>query len=38
MSHIEDTIERIKNHSKVEGILIVNSQFNIIKSTFDQEK
>ena len=39
MSEIEDTIQRIKTRRTVKGVVIVNNEGNIIRSTFkDKEK
>ncbi|KAI4841482.1 uncharacterized protein MKS88_000019 [Plasmodium brasilianum] len=38
MSEAEEILNRIKNHKGVIGILVVNSDGLIIKSTFDQQQ
>ena len=38
MSEVEETINRIKTHKSVQGIVIVNNEGNIIRSTFPNEK
>ncbi|CZT98456.1 hypothetical protein PFMG_02696 [Plasmodium falciparum IGH-CR14] len=38
MSEAEEILNRIKNHKGVIGILVVNSEGLIIKSTFDQQQ
>ena len=38
MSEIEETLRRIKSHSSVVGILIVNNDGQTIRSTFTGEK
>ncbi|EUR71945.1 hypothetical protein PFBG_02971 [Plasmodium falciparum 7G8] len=37
-SEAEEILNRIKNHKGVIGILVVNSEGLIIKSTFDQQQ
>mmetsp|Transcript_24578 Transcript_24578/g.36070 ORF Transcript_24578/g.36070 Transcript_24578/m.36070 type:complete len:99 (+) Transcript_24578:96-392(+) len=38
MSEVEETIRRLKSHRGVEGILIVNSEGQILKSTLTAEE
>lgn len=38
MSDIEETINRIKNHSAVQGIVICNMDGQIIRSTYGDKK
>jgi dynein light chain roadblock-type len=38
MSEVEETINRIKTHQSVLGIVIVNNEGNIIRTTFPTEK
>lgn len=38
MSEAEEILNRIKNHNGVLGILVVNNDGLIIKSTFDQQQ
>ena len=35
---IEDTINRIKTHKSVQGIVIVNNEGTIVRSTYNAEK
>lgn len=35
---IEDTINRIKQHKSVQGIVIVNNEGNMIRTTYMNEK
>lgn len=35
MSEVEETLNRIKTHKSVQGIVIVNSEGNIIRSTYE---
>mmetsp|Transcript_28206 Transcript_28206/g.32641 ORF Transcript_28206/g.32641 Transcript_28206/m.32641 type:complete len:120 (+) Transcript_28206:23-382(+) len=38
MSEVEEILNKIKTHSSVEGLIIVNSEENIIKNTFGPDK
>lgn len=38
MSEVEETINRIKTHKSVQGIVIVNSEGVIIRSTYGTER
>lgn len=38
MSDVEDTINRIKTHKSVQGIVIVNNEGTIIRSTYGTER
>jgi len=39
MSEVEDTISRIKTRKTVKGVVIVNNEGNIIRSTYkDKDK
>ena len=35
---IEDTINRIKTHKSVQGIVIVNNEGTIVRSTYNAER
>ncbi len=37
MSDVEETINRIKTHKSVKGIVIVNNEGTIIRSTYETE-
>ncbi|KAF2078527.1 hypothetical protein CYY_000152 [Polysphondylium violaceum] len=37
MSEIEESFKRIQTHKGVVGVLIINRNGSVIKSTFDQE-
>ena len=38
MSEVEETLHRIQTHKNVQGIVIVNGDGNIIRSTYQNEK
>jgi len=38
MAEVEETLNRIKTHKSVHGIVIVNSDGNIIRTTFGPER
>lgn len=38
MSEVEETLNRIKTHKSVQGIVIVNNEGNIIRSTYSNDK
>jgi dynein light chain roadblock-type len=38
MSEVEDTITRIKTHKSVQGLVIVNHEGRVIRSTFSTER
>ena len=38
MSDVEETINRIKTHKSVQGIVIVNNEGTIIRSTYGTER
>ena len=38
MSEVEDTLNRIKTHKSVQGIVIVNNEGRILRSTFLAER
>lgn len=38
MSEVEETLNRMQTHKNVQGIVIVNSQGNIIRTTYQNEK
>ena len=38
MSDVEETLNRIKTHKSVQGIVIVNSEGNVVRSTYSSDK
>ena len=38
MSEVEETLNRMQTHKNVQGIVIVNSEGSLIRSTFMNEK
>ncbi len=38
MSEVEETLNRIKTHKSVQGIVIVNNEGNIIRTTYVNER
>lgn len=38
MSEVDDTITRIKTHKSVQGIVIVNNEGKLVKSTYSADK
>ncbi len=37
-TEIEETLNRIKTHKSVQGIVIVNNEGNIVRSTYTGDK
>jgi dynein light chain roadblock-type len=38
MSEVEETLQRIQTHKNVQGIVIVNADGHIIRSTYQNER
>ena len=38
MSDVEETLNRIKTHKSVQGIVIVNNEGNIIRTTYTADR
>jgi dynein light chain roadblock-type len=38
MSEVEETLNRMQTHKNVQGIVIVNSEGSIIRTTYQSEK
>ncbi|EAS01490.1 dynein light chain roadblock-type 2 protein (macronuclear) [Tetrahymena thermophila SB210] len=38
MSEVEETLNRIKTHKSVQGIVIVNNEGNIIRTTYEGDQ
>lgn len=38
MSEVEETLHRIQTHKNVQGIVILNSDGHIVRSTYQNEK
>ena len=38
MSEVEETLNRMQTHKNVQGIVIVNSEGSVIRTTFQADK
>ncbi len=38
MSEVEETLNRMQTHKNVQGIVIVNAEGNIIRTTYQNDK